>query len=223
MLLHYLKKMQTISKYIVIRDNKIVINGKPVSIENNFVNFAEFIKSVYRLNNLNYPKFFKMDDLCKLAFVSSELLLANTEILHKYPGENMGVILAGSSSSLDTDIKYYETIRDRSNYFPSPAIFVYTLANILIGEICIKNKIFGENTMFISRTFNPDLLYSYTTHLFEQNQIQSCISGWIDFLGNKYESFIYLVEPEVYEKNSDNNLLIEYNPTNLYKMYKTEL
>jgi hypothetical protein len=213
----YLKDMQVISKYIILRDNRILINGNAISAENNFLNFADYIKSLYKGKQLNYPKFFKMDDLSKLAFVSTELLLAETDFLQKYRGEDIGVIIANSNSSLDTDIKYQATIKDRSNYFPSPALFVYTLANIMIGEICIKNKIFGENTMFVTEKYNPAFLYQYTRYLFDQNKAQTCISGWVDLIGNNYESFLYLVEAE---EKSDSNL--EYNTENLNKLYNTD-
>jgi hypothetical protein len=55
------------------------------------------------------------------------------------------LVFANRSSSLDTDFKYQESINSQENYFPSPAVFVYTLPNICVGEISIKHKMQTEN------------------------------------------------------------------------------
>jgi hypothetical protein len=96
---------------------------------------ADFLKSAYRRLNIQYPKFFKMDSLSKLAFLSAEILLKDSDITTSYPSEMTGIILFNASSSLETDEKHQESIGDRGNYFPSPSVFVYTLANIMTGEI----------------------------------------------------------------------------------------
>src|SRR5690606_9811213 len=104
-------------------------------------------KQVYKENNSAYPKFFKMDNLCKLAFLASEFLLEDSKI-GSTTQENMGIVLSNKSSSLNTDRKHQATINDKDNYFPSPALFVYTLPNIMIGEISIRHQIKGENVFF---------------------------------------------------------------------------
>ena len=38
-------------------------------------NFSEFIKTAFREFKIEYPKFFKMDNLSKLAFLTSEIIL----------------------------------------------------------------------------------------------------------------------------------------------------
>ena len=134
-----------ISSWGIIRKNNIRVNGIiEADIENN-INFATFIKSLYKREQLNYPKFYKMDNLSKLGFITAELVLRKRNIPDLYKKETIGVMITNSSSSLDTDINFQATISDAANYFPSPSVFVYTLPNILIGEICIRNGIKGEN------------------------------------------------------------------------------
>ena len=131
------------------------------------VDFKSFIKAAYGNYNVNYPKFFKMDDLCKLALITSEVLLKGEDLSNRYKGEDIGIVIANSNSSLDTDIKHYDTIKDRSDYFPSPSVFVYTLPNIMIGEISIKNNIKGENAFFIFENFEPEFISSYVNNLLD--------------------------------------------------------
>ncbi|MCD4663759.1 MAG: hypothetical protein K8R68_00720, partial [Bacteroidales bacterium] len=64
-----------ITYYSIIRQNKVFINGKLDFAQNNNIIFPDFIRSVYRNYKIGYPKFFKMDNLSKLGFITSELVL----------------------------------------------------------------------------------------------------------------------------------------------------
>ena len=96
----------------------------------------------------DYPKFFKMDALSRLGFVASELLLQK-EGNRFYHREDRAVIMANRNGSIKNDRDYYETIRDRQNYYPSPSLFVYTLPNIVTGEIAIRNHYYGETAFYL--------------------------------------------------------------------------
>jgi hypothetical protein len=183
-----------ITKYCHIKDKRILVNGVPVFEDPGTSGFGEFVRAAYKYAGMTYAKFYKMDDLCKLALVSAEILLKDTGIVERYGKENVGVILQNSSSTIDTDQKFQSTIDDRNNYFPSPADFVYTLPNIMIGEICIRHRIFGENALFIEERFDPEELARYLTLLFEKGRINAAIAGRVEQQGNDHESFIYLAE-----------------------------
>jgi len=71
---------------------------------------------------MEYPKFFKMDLLSKLAFIGAELLLAST--ISEQPIYDIALYLSNATSSLDTDIKHSTSIADTEAYYPSPAVFV---------------------------------------------------------------------------------------------------
>lgn len=173
--------------------NKVMVDGQIDYFQENFVNFADFIRSLYKKEGLVYPKFFKMDSLSKLGFITAELALKGGAIGH-HDLKRIGVVVANSASSLDTDLDYQETIRDRSNYFPSPSVFVYTLPNILIGEICIRHKIKGENAFLISERFDPKLLADYVTGLLSENRIDACLTGWVELHRDRFESLLVFVE-----------------------------
>ncbi len=187
-----------ILKKVVIAENKIFINDTEDYTEQDISkhDFTKFAKSVYKNYNIKYPKFYKTDNLSKLGFLAAEILLKNTDILSKYKSEEIAVILSNESSSLDTDAKYQETINDRKNYFPSPSVFVYTLANIVIGEICIRHKIKGENTVFIEKDFNKNFIFDYVNILFNEEKAKLCIVGRVDYNypDKNYNAELYLSE-----------------------------
>jgi hypothetical protein len=135
-----------------------------------------------------------MDNQSKLGMMAAELLLAGNSFLQKYSGEEVGVVLSNAVASADADQAYYETIADPANYFPGPALFVYTLPSMVTGEICIKYKIKGENAFFISEDFNPDLLYSYIDHLLKSKVTKACLGGWINYDADQSDAFLFTIE-----------------------------
>jgi hypothetical protein len=196
MLRSYLKNPEMsllITGYCHIKERKAMVNDLLRFYQENFLNFADFIKTIYRQEEISYPKFHKMDSLSKLGLLSAGLLLKASDI-NKYSEEEVGVVLSNSSSSLETDLAHQNSIKDPSHYFPSPSVFVYTLPNIVIGEICIKFKIKGENAFLISETFDAELICGYVTEMMERGRTKACLCGWVELLGDKFESLLVLVE-----------------------------
>ncbi|MBL7889893.1 MAG: 3-oxoacyl-ACP synthase [Bacteroidia bacterium] len=183
-----------ISAACCIKNGRVFINGKLEHEDQTHVSSIDFLKSLYKHYNINYPKFYKMDSLCKLAFITSELVLKNSSVTQDVDGKDIAIIIANSSSSLEIDTEHQQTINDHENYFPSPANFVYTLPNILIGEIAIRNQIKGENTFFIFDKFDSHFMATYIESLIKSQKAKACIVGWVDYFENNYEAYLYIVE-----------------------------
>lgn len=150
-----------------------------------------------------------MDNLSKLGWLATELLLMNGSH-KKYRPEEVGVVLVNKNSSLDTDLKYYAT----SKAIASPALFVYTLPNIVIGEISIRHQLKGENALFVSDDFDPGFMRRYIQDLVSVGAVEACVCGWLDFFGNNMEAALYLVE------KSDNVTSVRFTDENIYKLYQ---
>jgi len=211
-----------ITRYIQLKNHQVIINGI-VEYLSEEQSVSKLLRSVYRRSNIDYPKFFKMDNLSKLGFLSAEILLQGTDILQKYPGEELGIILGNASSSLKSDEEHQEFIRDRKKYFPSPSVFVYTLPNIMAAEIAIRHKIKGENTVFIFERFDHGFIYNYISELFRNQRVNCCISGWIDCYGDRYESFLFIAEREdMINRYKELQECIIFDPLNIEKLFKGE-
>lgn len=209
-----------ITKYIQLQDHRVWLNGI-IDYAPEEESFGKFIRSVYRHYDIDYPKVFKMDNLCMLAFLSAEILLRGADILRKYPGEEIGIILENASSSLEYDRKHMESIRDRSHYFPSPSVFVYTIPNIMVAEIAIRHKVKGENAVFILEQFDPGFIEHYVSPLFRGQQVNCCLSGWVECYGDQYQSFLFIIEREdKMERPKGHQEYVTLNRMNVEKLLK---
>lgn len=146
--------------------------------------------AAYQHLQLTYPKFYKMDSLSKLGWLAAEFLLKDTFNKDDYQPEETGIILANANSSLDDDVKYWESIKEVA----SPSLFVYTLPNIVIGEICIRNHFKGEQALYIQPEFDAGFIAQQMNYLLDKNIMQACICGWVDVFGEDYKAFLFLVE-----------------------------
>lgn len=202
-----------ITSYSTISNNVIYKNEVPI-FEERGVDLPALLLAAYQHFGLNYPKFYKMDNLSKLGWLASEVLLKDSSI-KDYKPEEVGLILSNANSSLDSDQKYMKSVSD----IPSPALFVYTLPNIMIGEICIRNNFKGEDAFFIFENFDADFIQLYVDNLMNTNALKACICGWVDVIGDHYKAVLFLVEKQEKEiaipftkKNLDSifdNLLID--------------
>lgn len=175
-----------IESYGHIRDNTISLNGENL-FSSEETDFPSFIKAAYKSLQIDHSKFFKMDNLSKLAFIAAET------ILKEEAEKNIALVLSNQASSLDTDRKYQASIADPENSYPSPAVFVYTLPNICLGEISIKQGLYSENAFFVFDAFNPEALYDYSYSLLHTEKAEKILCGWVNFDNGKYDAFLYVV------------------------------
>lgn len=161
--------MKTISQ-VTIAPGGVKVDGREVST-------ATDLGALYRQCVGDYPKFFKMDGLCKLGFLGAELLLGKLSAEEK---ENAAVILFNRSGSLVTDRNYQKTIGD-TDYFPSPALFVYTLANIVTGEIGIRHKIYGETSFYIMDARNDARMDLIVDSALTTSTPSVVLTGWLEY------------------------------------------
>jgi hypothetical protein len=186
-----MKNEYSISGSVIIRDNRIVVNGQVV-FEKPGLNASDFLQKAYEHFEFNYPKFFKMDGLCKVGFVAVELLMKIAQTPKQIDAEEIGIVFSNRNSSLDTDIRYERSTATA----PSPSLFVYTLPNVLIGELCIRHQIKGEAACFIFNIFDSVFQVEYVNSLLSTGRIEKCISGWADFYNENAEAFFYLAEEQ---------------------------
>lgn len=204
--------MLRIQSYCHIKQNKIYLDGELLFEETETDTLKDFaIKSIKHLK-IKYPKFYKMDDICKLGFLASEILLSN---IREELGNDIAIILSNSKSTLVTDNTFQESINSYDHFYPSPSVFVYTLPNIMIGEISIRNKFMGENAFFIFDRFNETILTDYINLLYSAGKMNNCIGGWVDHSKDDYEAFMYVAI-----SNEADTYYLEHKATEVRKLYE---
>jgi len=133
-----------IESYIEITPTSVVLNGEAIEVEHTG---EKMLVELYRRFIGDYPKFFKMDTLSRLGFIAAELILQHSAVCDQISS----IILANRSASIKNDNDYLATISNGA-YYPSPSLFVYTLPNIVTGEIAIRHQIQGETSFYILDT-----------------------------------------------------------------------
>jgi len=149
------------------------------------------LDELYHKLEMNYPKFFKMDELCRTALLGAEIVLRQSGCADDKPKHDMSVILFNRSSSFDSDHQYSATIA-LDSYFPSPALFSYSLANIMTGQICIKFRILGESSLYISERFDAEDFIKKVLWGLNGN----CLCGWVDCFRGNHELVMMHVRSE---------------------------
>lgn len=190
--------MEHITASCIIRDDRVFLQGRmvwewPAPELQPPGGLADFLPACYQHFGFQYPRFYKMDQLSKLGWLAAELLLGDGFDATEYRPEEVAVVLSNASSSLDTDYRYFATVAE----IPSPALFVYTLPNIMIGEICIRNKFKGENAFFVTGSFDAALIENYVRDLMETGNARACICGWVEVLADAYAAALFLIENKV--------------------------
>jgi 3-oxoacyl-[acyl-carrier-protein] synthase-1 len=164
------------------------VNGEEIPV---VATSDPFLTALYRRLGIDYPRFFKMDGLSKLGFLASELLFWG-DASRFLPREDCAVICFSRTSSLDTDRRYQASMRD----YPSPSLFVYTLPNIVTAEIAIRNKLYGETSVYICETYNPHQIFRTIRNTFAHQPLRSALAGWTEYDGDTGEAFLMQIETQ---------------------------
>lgn len=154
--------------------------------------FDRFIRERYRALGDPNMKFSKMDDLCKLAYVASCELLAGRSL--PYPAERIGVVMANRSASLDSDRRHQAILDSADPCGASPAVFVYTLPNIMLGQVAIRHGLKGESTFLAFPDKSANFIRNYARSLITCGRMDAVVWGWCELYDGDYDCELTLTE-----------------------------
>ena len=183
--------------YVVLNHGFVSVNGRVLEHE---ATGNALLSELYRNHIADWPKFFKMDTLSKAGFVATELLLKEIgELRCGSEGfiQSRAIVLFGSTASLCADKNYQETIQDKDNYYPSPALFVYTLPNIVTGEIAIRNHWRGESSFYVLETPDAAQMSFHLACAFQDSVTESILAGWVDSsMNDDFQALMTVIRKE---------------------------
>lgn len=164
---------------IAITPQKVILDNKEIDTEGQ--TGSALLTHLYKTRIQDYPKYYKMDALARLGFVATELLLQKER---ETEGENdcgnRAVIFFNQSSSEHADKVFLSSISAPENFFPSPAAFVYTLPNIVNGEVAIRNGYHGETAFYILPQKDDNIMHMITQATMLDRYHKSIITGWLE-------------------------------------------
>lgn len=180
-----LLKLHATGHTVLILPDSVLVDGKEIDVEGKGKG-KDLLTALYRQYVGDYPKFYKMDGLSRLGFVASDLLLQAEGNDVAAEGDNRAVVLFNHSSSVSADRAYLDTIADPNNCFPSPSVFVYTLPNIVTGEIAIRHHYHGETSFYILPRRDEALMVSILRATFVDTATRSAVCGWLDYVDDQH-------------------------------------
>ena len=218
---------ENVTHRVVITPTGVTVDGEQMECQSTG---KGLLTELYKKTVGDYPRYYKMDMLCRLGFIASELLIRQegmdvrgSEVAGARGSENSSewqnqpqvisrpsvppyprtpeisrpsraVVLFNHSSSIHADEAYQESISDVENYYPSPALFVYTLPSIVTGEIAIRNGYHGETSFYILPQRDAALMAQIQQATLQDATVDSMITGWLDYEDEThFEAELYIM------------------------------
>lgn len=179
-----------IAHSVHLTERSLTVDGEEQTVEGCGM---DMLKWLYHNRVGDYPKYYKMDPMTKLGFLASELLLAAEGGKRFAERTDRAVVIVGRSSSICADRLYQQTIQDADNYFPSPAAFIYTLPNIVAGEIAIRN-IYRNETLYVAHE-SADGVIPLMTQMLTAPGVESVVGGWVEMEDtDSFDATLYIIE-----------------------------
>ncbi len=183
-----------ITHRVYLSPTNISVDGNPVSLSEGETG-RDRITLLYKNFVGDYPKYYKMDALSRLGFVASELLLQAENRQRFERSGDRAILFCNHSSSLHADKLFLQSMGEGDDYFPSPSVFVYTLPNIVTGEIAIRNGYQGETSFFILPEKNDQRIMELVRMAFVDQQTMSVLGGWLDYEDEcHYEADLFIAQ-----------------------------
>lgn len=170
-----------------VSPERVTVNGKVIDTTQRG---EALLTELYKQLIGDYPKYYKMDTLSRLGLVATEILLQRTGE-DRSGREDRAVVMGNKSSSVKNDTDYQRTIMP-GDYFPSPSLFVYTLPNIVTGEIAIRNKYYGESSFYVLD--REEELWMMAKTAMMQRSTRSVLAGYVECTGgDNFEAHVKLL------------------------------
>jgi len=99
-----------------------------------------------------YPHFGRLDRYSRLGLSAIAFALKDAELDRWTHPRPINIIASTVHGSLDTDLKYYDTVIPEDGRLASPNLFAYTLPNSYLGEAAIRFGLTGASYVISEST-----------------------------------------------------------------------
>ncbi len=205
-----------ILSYCRITNKHVLVDGKLI-LSNNENNINHWISDIYNYIKLSYPKYHKMDHLCKAGILAAEMVMEKLGLNNDELKTDWAICCMSRSGSLDNDTSYQETIQNNDDFYPAPSLFVYTLSNIVLGEIAIKYKLRCESSCYVCEKFSSENIFDSVNDVYNYKPVNYILSGWLEYGIDGCDILLFAVG------DSDNENLLDFTPDNLDNIYKENI
>ena len=164
-----------VARRLRITPDGLWMDDQAVPLENRG---SALVTEIFKKYLADGSRFFKMDLYSRLAYVGTGLL-AKDALDASDPVDRALVIFTQNGSVL-ADRKHLSTFANPDEFFPSPAVFINTLPNVVLGEIAVKNSIKGETTLVLLPARDEMTMQRIIDATVSATRPSVLICGWVD-------------------------------------------
>ena len=156
-----------------ISPEALFIDGEPLPVEEKG---QAMLSALYKAHLGDNLRFFKMDPFSRLTYLSAGLLLKDLKVAP----ESLSILLFNQTGSILADRKHLGTFMGEAGFYPSPAVCINTLPNIVVGELANRYRVKGETTFLILPERNEALMEAITKVTLAAAGPVTMVTGWVD-------------------------------------------
>ena len=150
-----------------------ILDGERISAEGNG---QAMLTALYKEHLGDNIRYFKMDPFSRLVYLSAGLLLKDID---ERP-ESLGILLFNRTGSILADRKHLGTFMGDEGFYPSPAVSINTLPNVVVGEVATRYRVKGETTFLILPERNEALMEKIISATLAVSGPVTMVTGWVD-------------------------------------------
>ncbi len=155
------------------KDLVVELDGQEVAVEGEG---QEMLTALYKARLGDNPRYFKMDPFSRLTYLGVGLLLKDIKV----EPTKVGILLFNGTGSILADRKHLATFTGDAGFYPSPAVCINTLPNVVVGEIASRYRVKGETTFLILPEKNEALMADITAATLAAQGPFTMVTGWVD-------------------------------------------
>ncbi len=162
------KRLRITPEGLWVDDQAVALKGRGPAL----------VTEIFKKYLADGSRFFKMDLYSRLAYVGTTLLAKDA--LEDAGSEDRALVIFTQNGSVLADRKHLSTFSHPDEFFPSPAVFINTLPNVVLGEIAVKNSIKGETTLVLLPDRDETAMQRIIEATVAATRPSVLICGWVD-------------------------------------------
>ncbi len=164
-----------VARRLRITPDGLWMDDQAVPLENRG---SALVTEIFKKYLADGSRFFKMDLYSRLAYVGTSILAKDA--LEASAPEDRALVIFTQNGSVLADRKHLSTFANPDEFFPSPAVFINTLPNVVLGEIAVKNSIKGETTLVLLPVHDEMAMQRIIDATVSAARPSALICGWVD-------------------------------------------
>jgi 3-oxoacyl-[acyl-carrier-protein] synthase-1 len=162
-------------KSLMIKPGEVILDGEALQFDSSG---AAMVSEIFKKHLSDCSRFFKMDLFSRLAYVATGLVAKDS--LKGCAPEDIALFIFTLNGSVLADRKHLSTFSDPEDFYPSPAVFINTLPNVVLGEIAVRNSIKGETSLVMLPERDDTVIDKVIMVSASASRPSAVICGWVD-------------------------------------------